>query len=250
MSDPNNRHPDSDFTASYPYNQSTLTRSGHEIHVNDTPGSESLKIAHRKGTYVEINQDGRWIQTVVEKGYNYYKDGLTETVDGHKDVKIAGNLNSNVDNSINDVTGGDRFISSGGLTSISSGGPRTDYTGDDMTDIIDGDRTTMISGDDSFSVSGDQVNLVSGIKKDILGSSWQATSGGDIEIINDNGIFKVNCNEFIIITPFGTLSIGAAGINITGIGGAGVNFIANGPVGIDGSVVGINAGIVSINEFI
>ena len=106
MSDPNNRHPDSDFNAQYPYNQSTLTRSGHEIHINDSPGSESLKIAHRKGTYVEINQDGRWIQTVVEKGYNYYKDGLTETVDGHKDIKIAGNLNSNVDNSINDVVGG------------------------------------------------------------------------------------------------------------------------------------------------
>ena len=240
MSDPNNRHPDSDFNAQYPYNQSTLTRSGHEIHINDSPGSESLKIAHRKGTYVEINQDGRWIQTVVEKGYNYYKDGLTETVDGHKDIKIAGNLNSNVDNSINDVVGGDRFITSGGTTTLSSGGARTDYIGDDMTEVVDGDKIASISGDHSFSVGGDQVSLVSGIKKDILGSSWQTTSGGDIEIINDNGVFKVNCNEFMITTPYGTITIGPDGINITGAGGAGVNFTANGPVAISGSIVNIN----------
>lgn len=240
MSDPNNRHPDSDFNAQYPYNQSTLTRSGHEIHINDSPGSESLKLAHRKGTYVEINQDGRWIQTVVEKGYNYYKDGLTETVDGHKDIKIAGNLNSNVDNSINDVVGGDRFITSGGTTTLSSGGARTDYIGDDMTEVVDGDKIASISGDHSFSVGGDQVSLVSGIKKDILGSSWQTTSGGDIEIINDNGVFKVNCNEFMIITPYGTITIGPDGINITGAGGAGVNFTATGPVAISGSIVNIN----------
>jgi hypothetical protein len=240
MSDPNNRHPDSDFNAQYPYNQSTLTRSGHEIHINDSPGSESLKLAHRKGTYVEINQDGRWIQTVVEKGYNYYKDGLTETVDGHKDIKIAGNLNSNVDNSINDVVGGDRFITSGGTTTLSSGGARTDYIGDDMTEVVDGDKIASISGDHSFSVGGDQVSLVSGIKKDILGSSWQTTSGGDIEIINDNGVFKVNCNEFMIITPYGTITIGPDGINITGAGVAGVNFTATGPVAISGSIVNIN----------
>ena len=60
MSDPNNRrHPESTFEATYPYNQSTITRSGHEIHINDTPEKESLRVAHTKGSYVEIDKDGR-----------------------------------------------------------------------------------------------------------------------------------------------------------------------------------------------
>ena len=63
----NNRHPDSIAHAEYPYNQSTVTRSGHEFHVNDTPGHESIREAHTTGTMREINKDGDQINVVVGK---------------------------------------------------------------------------------------------------------------------------------------------------------------------------------------
>jgi hypothetical protein len=196
MSDTNKRYPDSTFSTEYPYNQATITRSGHEFHINDAPDNESLKISHTKGTFVEINKDGRWTQTVVEKVYNYFKDGYTETVDGHKDVKIGGNLNHNVDNSINDVVGGERTIATGDTLVITTGGARVDHTSDDKTETVDGDLTLAVTGDSLNSVVGDQVNQISGIKKDIL-SDWQLTAD-NIEMLNTEGTFRIKTGQFIL----------------------------------------------------
>lgn len=196
MSDTNKRYPDSTFSTEYPYNQATITRSGHEFHINDAPGNESIKLSHTKGTFVEINKDGRWTQTVVEKAYNYFKDGYTETVDGHKDVKIAGNLNHNVDNSINDAVGGERTIATGDTLVITTGGARVDHTSDDKTETIDGDLTVAVTGDNLNSVVGDQVNQISGIKKDIL-SDWQLTAD-NIEMLSPKGTFRIKTGQFIL----------------------------------------------------
>lgn len=229
-SNTNKRYPDSTFAVQYPYNQATITRGGHEIHVNDSPGEESLKIAHTKGTFVEINKDGRWTQVVVEKAYNYFKDGVTETVDGHKDVKIGGNLNHNVDNSINDAVGGERIISTGGDLLISTGGARIEHTSDDKAESVDGKFIGTYAKDHNISVGEDQVSLVNGIKKDLIGSDWQVTSQANVEIINTNGTFRIKCKEFIVeaetislVTPKGTIRISSDmlissdnNVNITG----------------------------------
>ena len=48
MTYPNEKHPDSTYAAQYPYNSSTVTKSGHEIDIDDTKGAERIKIAHTK----------------------------------------------------------------------------------------------------------------------------------------------------------------------------------------------------------
>ena len=89
MSDTNNRrHPPSTFEAEYPYNQATVTRGGHEFHINDTPDKESLRIAHTKGSYVEIDKDGRTVVNSIGKAYYYMCDGFTTSVDGHHDLLV------------------------------------------------------------------------------------------------------------------------------------------------------------------
>ena len=191
------RYSNSTFQVEYPYNKSTITRSGHEIDINDTPGHESLRFMHTRGTGVEINETGGWSQVVADNATNYFKKGLTETVEGHKDVKIAGNLNSNVDNSINDVTGGDRNMAQGGSLIIATGGTRLDHVSDDMTVTIDGTHTVAIAGDASYSTTGDHVSLVNGTKKEIL-SEVQTTATGNIEIINTGNVYRIKTGTFIV----------------------------------------------------
>jgi len=191
------RYSNSTFQVEYPYNKSTITRSGHEIDINDTPGHESLRFMHTRGTGVEINETGGWSQVVADNATNYFKKGLTETVEGHKDVKIAGNLNSNVDNSINDVTGGDRNLSQGGALTIATGGARHDHVSDDLTVTIDGNHTLGLSGDAYLSTGGDQVNHVGGTKKEFIGES-QTTATGNVEIINTGNTYRIKTGTFIV----------------------------------------------------
>lgn len=198
MSDPNNRHPDSDFEAEYPYNQSTITRSGHEIHINDTPGHESLKVSHTKGTYAEINQDGRLVFTVQQKGYFYYKDGLTETIDASRDTKISQNYLLNIDNSTTETVGYDKNIHVGQNLQLDVGGWTSSYCKSDKNERIDGDSTYSVGGDSHNSIEGEQVNYVEGHKQDILNSDWGVTTQGNIEIVNQDGIFRVKCKTFMI----------------------------------------------------
>jgi hypothetical protein len=210
----NVRYPDSTFKAKYPYNQAIRTRSGHEIDINDTPDNESLKIAHTKGTFVEINKDGRWTQTVVEKAYLYFKDGLTETVDGHKDVVIGGALNLNIYNSTNENVSGDKYLGVGGQFITAADGPIFTQTNDDKYETVGGDNTASVDGDDHKSIGGDAVTRVGGTKADIVNTAWSVTSGGSIEMINEDGLFRIKCKNFIIeaetislITPTGIVNL-------------------------------------------
>ena len=76
----NRRKTESTFSTEYPYNQATVSRGGHEFHINDAPGKESLKVAHTQGTYVEIESDGAWRQVVQAKANYYHKDGSSKMI--------------------------------------------------------------------------------------------------------------------------------------------------------------------------
>jgi len=212
--DPNQKHPDSSFSAEYPYNQATITRSGHEFHINDTPDNESLKVSHTKGTYVEVNKDGRWTQVVAEKGYEYYKDGLAQTVDGQYDIKIGGAHNLQIDNSSSEGITGDKYIGVGGSLVIGSAGARYDNCNDDRFDTIGGNKTSQVNGDDYESVVGDQVVNVNGTKTDVIGNDLAKTVGGNIEIVS-GGVIRFVCKTFIIDADEIILNAAAGQVRIT-----------------------------------
>jgi hypothetical protein len=198
MSDANNRrYPESTFEATYPYNQATITRSGHEIHINDTPGKESLRIAHTKGSYAEIDREGRTVVTSVGKAYYYLCDGFSVTVDGHNDLKVSGVMNVNVDGSVNEQTAGNRYLSAGGDFIVGVGGTLVNTTVADKYESVGGDETKEIIGSEYKNIGADSVNQIKGSKTDILNSDWLVTSSGSIEIINDGSI-RLKCKNFVI----------------------------------------------------
>ena len=216
--DYNTRNPDSSFNTEYPYNQATITRSGHEFYINDAPGMESLRLAHTKGTFIEINETGKFNQVVVDKAYFYYKDGVTETVDGHKDVIIAGALKATVENSMEEIVSGNRYSTIGGDGVLTVAQSYQETILNDHSEVVGGKRTARIEGSLESSILGDRVETVEGVKIDGLSQDWFTKAGGGIEMQADGTVrfkckkFVIDAEEIVLATSAGNITITAAGI--------------------------------------
>lgn len=228
-SDPNQRHPNSTFQATYPYNQATVTRSGHELHLNDTPGHESIRLAHTTGTYIEMESSGRMVQTITEKLYSYIKSTFTQTVDSHYDLKIGGTNTLNIDESSFEAVGTDKTIAVGGNLVDGVGGVREIHTERDRFETVNGDSAFGIKGDRHESVEGSQVTSITGIKSDILQSDWSVSSAAGIEF-NADGTVRIKCDRFVV---------DAREIVMTAAGGD-VRITASGIVYINGAQIRLN----------
>lgn len=266
----NRRYPGSDFTAEYPYNQSTITRSGHEFHVNDTPGSESLRIGHRKGTFAEINSAGKLTVNVVGKASYYLQDSLTETVDGHRDMKISGSLNVNADNSINMQTAGDWTEGCGGSRISGVAGSYHLTTAFDKSESIGWDRTTKVQMNDLESVGLAKVTT-STKRSDVVATVHTMSSGVSTEIMT-GGILRLagaqiilDADSILIMTRTGPITLNSAlgiaaaagadvsvtsGAATTLVSGAATTVTAAGLATIGAAQVDINGAPVRINGIV
>lgn len=247
MSDTTNqRHPDSTFQATYPYNQATITRSGHELHFNDTPNHESIRLAHTKGTYFEIESTGRWIHTIAEKAYQYIKSSYTQTIDSHADIKISGTYTFNCDQSAYEAIGTDKTVGIGGNLIDGVTGIREVHTERDKFESVTGDYALGIQGGLYQAVEGDHVSSVSGVKSDILQSDWSVISAASIEM-NAQSIFRIKCDKFIVDAREITMTTKGGDVTVDSDGKVTVK--GNAEILVDGkSSVTINAmGITYVN---
>jgi len=214
----NKRKTESTFSTEYPYNQATVSRGGHEFHINDAPGKESLKVAHTQGTYVEIESDGAWRQVVQAKANYYHKDGVTFTSDGHVDYKIKGNYSLNADISMYAATKGDYILGMGKNYQLAIGGDYIQRVMGLKDETVTGDVTKEFQGNEFTSVKGSKFTVVSENRADTIENDWQIAAGGNIDI-NCDADFKVKCKNFtvdaaadvLIKTPGGFIKIEAGG---------------------------------------
>lgn len=221
----NRRHPESKFETDYPYNQATMTRGGHEFHINDAPGKESLKVGHTKGTYVELESDGGWKQTVQGKTSLYHKDGVTFTSDGQVDFKIAGNYSLNVDNSVYEAMAGYKVLGIKGNYEVGIGKNYIVAVNEDKEETVRGDDAKKVSGNYYENIEGYYASQISGIRADTLLGDWQVASGGNIDVNSDKNIqftcaetFKIKCKDFIVEAETITMTTSAGDITITASG--------------------------------
>ncbi len=148
------RHPKSTYDAKYPYNRVFISESGHEIHYDDTPGRERIRMSHKAGTYEEIGPDGKLVNMVVGSKSEYIKQGLTQTIDKNVDVKIGGASRTSV-----------------------TGSSHSEIKGD-VTAAVGGDQKTMIGGDSVSAVKGDSVHGVTGKMLMKVGGGLQLKGDG------------------------------------------------------------------------
>ncbi len=61
--------PESTFKGEYPYAHVTETESGHLFALDDTKESETVRLAHRTGTFTEMQPDGTRVDKIVGDSY-------------------------------------------------------------------------------------------------------------------------------------------------------------------------------------
>lgn len=157
-----NRLRKSPFGRKYPYNRAFITRSGHEIHYDDTPGKERIRIAHKDGSYDEISVGGNRSQYTVGHNQQYNKGGVTITVDENQDIKIHGHQRM--------LVGGGSHVEIAGDASVVAGG--------NMNAVVGGNMKTAVSGQAYIGVgAGADINVVGGVNLAVDGSMSMKVSG-------------------------------------------------------------------------
>lgn len=157
------RHDASEFKTRYPHNKVTVTPSGHEFHVDDTPGAERIRWAHKAGTYVEISPDGRKTSVTVGNVQEYARGGVTMTVDHNQDVKVHGHQRLCV--------AGGQHIEVAGDAAIVVGGDSSTVVAGNMAAAVNGNMYSGVAGDHNMNVGGNMNMKVAG------GTTME--SGGD-----------------------------------------------------------------------
>lgn len=242
---PNEKHPDSTYAAQYPYNSSTVTKSGHEIDIDDTEGAERIRIAHTNGTYIEMGKDGRFDLTVNHGMYENIVGGKSEYVNGQKETTIKGALKQDVFQSASLQIAHDYHVGIGSNYSMSIGGVYSTMTKGDYKLFVGGSSMTVVHGDNNSDIIGDEVNHIGGTKVDNVLSDWSVNAGGSIEMINQSGsgVFHVACKNFVIeaesitlITPGGVMSLAGA----LSIISQSINMNSTNKVNVTGSQIHLN----------
>jgi hypothetical protein len=117
----NTRTPGTTYASQYPYNYSQVTRAGHEIQLDDTPGNERMRFAHKSGSYTEVSEDGRKVEVVTANDSKTVKQSTTITIEKNGDIKIGGaariviggDAHLEVKGNMNTVVGGDYNLTVG-----------------------------------------------------------------------------------------------------------------------------------------
>lgn len=143
-----------DVQPEYPYNNITMTESGHFMEMDDTPGRERVRLQHRSGTFMEMHPDGAEVHKILGDGY--------EIIAKNKNVLIKGVCNITIKgDAIVDVEG-DKIERVQGNYSLQVGGDFTVGTKGSNRILSEGDST--IGANDGLGslrlVAGDVVEVV------------------------------------------------------------------------------------------
>lgn len=120
--------PKSPYKAQYPKNQVFESKTGHIIEIDDTDGDERIHIYHRKGTYIEIDKDGRLVIKsvdstidVADKDKTIYAKG-TIKIESEKSIELKAKDNITLTAKNVKISGGTSTIKmASGILGVNSG---------------------------------------------------------------------------------------------------------------------------------
>ena len=197
-----------DSLPEYPFNNATITRSGHSFEMDDTKGRERVRLSHGGaqtegvGTYFEMQADGDMVTKVVKDNYEIIagkNDVLIKgvcyvTIEGDSVLHVKGNRYERVDGDlIREVRGrltetivGDITTSSLGDISINAGNPEGLLT----------KGTIILSAADFVSIDSD-LNVEGSITADMITA-----------VTKVNGGTQVTAGPLGFVSEAGGLSVG------------------------------------------
>jgi GH24 family phage-related lysozyme (muramidase) len=203
------------YNPEYPYDNATVTESGHVFELDDTPGSERIHIAHRSGSYVEWFPTGTKVEKVTKSNYQivmaddylHVMGKVAISIDGDCLVRCNGDMITEVGGKMTANVAGDLDYSVGGAFNVQA-------------------QSINLSAENDATLIGDQVF--------VTGSSSVDVSGG-VTTIGSDGDLNINAG---------------ADLNLEGLD---LNFLADGIAAMTGASVGISGvvqidGLASVNQ--
>lgn len=167
--------PTTTYISQYPYNKVTETVSGHIIEVDDTPGSERLRVVHNTGSKVEIYPNGDMI--LHSQGNRY------SLVTGNDSCIIRGTVNIVVESSANIRVQGDC------ITQVDGSDKR--LVQGDYSLEVQGNYTCRVHGNKTERTTGARVNETRGSVLDRHLSNYACWNVGTYKVeIGDNAFFS------------------------------------------------------------
>lgn len=175
--------PPNPFAAQYPFNTVEESDSGHLKEVDDTPGNERLKEAHRTGTFYEIHPDGSKVTKVVQDDFSVIIGDSGVKVEGACAVHVTGQADFYCESAINVKT-------------------------DAYANVVVAKTAYVTTGDDVIATVGRN------IKATAKGSAT-VTAGTDASVVAEDGNVTVGAGGDMAIAATGTItfkdSSGSAG---------------------------------------
>jgi hypothetical protein len=106
--------PSDPYAATYPYNHTRQSESGHVIELDDTPDKERVHIFHRAGSFVEMHPDGTVVMKSIGDSYELSAKGKNIYAKGDVNIVAGGTLNIWAESNVN-ITPNDTVVITGDL---------------------------------------------------------------------------------------------------------------------------------------
>jgi hypothetical protein len=154
--------PDSQAANSaYTHNHGYYTNSGHFVEMDDTPGSERIRLQHRIGNYTEIQSDGTEVHKIVGDSYEITVKNNHVYIEGYCSVVIKGDSKLSVEGDVYQNIQGDVFQNvEGEMNAVVSG--EINLTSESDVNITAGGLSGQVNINAPFGVHIDSDVTVSG----------------------------------------------------------------------------------------
>jgi hypothetical protein len=198
-----------DYQPIYPYNNATLTESGHSFELDDTPGRERVRLQHRSGTFIEMHPNGDEVHKVYGSGFEIVIKNKNVLIKGACNITVEGDCNMQVLKDFNLSVKGDYNVEVAGRMNQRVLGDINILSDDDIS--IAANETfggaVRISACDNVTISSDLV-VAGSMHADIISSESRINAGTGL-YAGPLGVYSVGPITSLVSVqaPLGNFSI-------------------------------------------
>ena len=183
----------------YPYNSVRLTESGHLFEVDDTPGAERIKEAHRRGTFYEILDDGTKVTKIVKDKYTLVVGNDFVNVRGAAIVTVEGDCNLYTKGNLTQQVGGDYNINVKGAYNLKCRSNMAVKVDGNYHEVITKNKNSDIKQDKKVEIGANESRMVGTGKMfgGVLSVGWLGMGNRSISVLGtESKMVRMNKNTY------------------------------------------------------
>lgn len=162
--------PESSVTGQYPFTNVTQTESGHALVMEDTLGSESIRIQHALGNFIEMHPNGDEVHKILGDNYEIVAKDNNVLIRGQCNITVEGGAVFQVQGDmICQVSGNFKQLVEGNVEQVVEGDVRL-HCRDDIDIVSDG----------AITIKADSVDIQSDVNIEGTLSAASIFSAGNI----------------------------------------------------------------------